>query len=139
MANPHLEFTVHFSDEIGPDRYINKAKRLVRNKVENRIAGPSGEVKDFDVYVVWFAKVLQNWKALVSTSIEDGMYYEVTYDGDKGCAYIDSYPKSNNEVVWDDLNAERRANGQALADELFSDEESEARRQALEERGNSPW
>lgn len=49
-----------------------------------------------DVYVVWFAKTLQNWKALVSTTVEDGRYYEVTYNGDKNETYIDVYEKQDN-------------------------------------------
>ena len=36
-----------------------------------------------DVYIVWFCKTLQNWKALLSTTLPDGMYYEVTYNGDR--------------------------------------------------------
>ncbi|WP_299917424.1 DUF6275 family protein [uncultured Megasphaera sp.] len=36
-----------------------------------------------DVFVVWWCKTLQNWKALVSTTVSDGMYYEVTHNGDK--------------------------------------------------------
>jgi len=54
-----------------------------------------------DVYVVWFAKTLQNWKALVSTTLPDGMYYEVTYNGDKLETYIDAYKKFENIVVKD--------------------------------------
>ena len=53
-------------------------------------------------YVVWFCKVLQNWKALVSTTVSDGMYYEVTYDGDKKRSYIDAYKKWENVCVNDD-------------------------------------
>ena len=49
-----------------------------------------------DVYIVWFSKVLQNWKALAGTHHGDGMYYEVTYDGDKDCAYVDAYKKWQN-------------------------------------------
>lgn len=49
-----------------------------------------------DVFVVWFCKVLQNWKALVSTSLNDGMYYEVTYNGDKEEYYLDAYKKWQN-------------------------------------------
>jgi hypothetical protein len=52
-----------------------------------------------DVYVVWFSKTLQNWKALLSTTLPDGMYYEVTYDGDKQKAYIDAYKKFDNVAV----------------------------------------
>lgn len=49
-----------------------------------------------EVYVVWFAKTLQNWKALVSTTLPDGMYYEVTHNGDKGETYLDAYKKFDN-------------------------------------------
>ena len=49
-----------------------------------------------DVYIVWFCKTLQNWKALAGTHHSDGMYYEVTYDGDKDCAYVDAYKKWQN-------------------------------------------
>ena len=49
-----------------------------------------------DVYVVWFCKTLQNWKALVSTTVSDGMYYEITYNGDKDETYVDVYKKWEN-------------------------------------------
>lgn len=34
-----------------------------------------------DVFVVWYCKTLQNAKALLSTTVSDGMYYELTYNG----------------------------------------------------------
>lgn len=49
-----------------------------------------------DVYIVWFSKTLQNWKALAGTHHGDGMYYEITFDGDKDCAYVDAYKKWQN-------------------------------------------
>lgn len=53
-----------------------------------------------EVFIVWFAKSLQNWKALVSTSIPDGRYYEVTHDGNRGVTYLDVYQKFDHlEVV----------------------------------------
>jgi hypothetical protein len=52
-----------------------------------------------DVYVVWFSKVLKNWKALVSTTLPDGMYYEVTYNGDTEETYLDAYKKFNNVAI----------------------------------------
>lgn len=55
-----------------------------------------------DVYIVWFSKTLQNWKALVSTTASDGMYYEVTYNGDKHEAYLDVYKKWENRVIKDE-------------------------------------
>ena len=52
-----------------------------------------------DVYVVWLNRALQNNKALLSTTIEDGMYYEVTYNGDKNEMYFDAYKHVHNEVI----------------------------------------
>ena len=54
-----------------------------------------------DVYVVWFCKTLQNWKALLSTDLPDGMYFEVTYNGDKKEAYLDAYKKIRNVKISD--------------------------------------
>ena len=52
-----------------------------------------------NVFVVWFCKTLQNWKALVSTNLPDGMYYEVTYNGDKKEVYLDAYKKFENRKI----------------------------------------
>ncbi len=62
-----------------------------------------------DIYVVWFSKTLQNWKCLISTTLPDGMYYEVTYNGDKQETYIDAYKKFDNCSVSDaEFNAVQR-------------------------------
>ena len=50
-----------------------------------------------DVYVVWSCKVLQNNKALLSTTVSDGMYYELTYNGNKKELYLDAYKKCENK------------------------------------------
>ena len=52
-----------------------------------------------NVFIVWFCKTLQNWKALVSTTLPDGMYYEVTYNGDKKEVYLDAYKKFENRKI----------------------------------------
>lgn len=52
-----------------------------------------------NVFIVWFCKTLQNWKALVSTTLPDGMYYEVTYNGNKKEAYLDAYKKFENRKI----------------------------------------
>lgn len=52
-----------------------------------------------DVFIVWFCKTLQNWKVLVSTTISDGMYYEITHNGDKNETYVDVYKKWKNYCV----------------------------------------
>lgn len=54
---------------------------------------------DFDVYIVWKAKILQNWKYLISSTLSDGMYYELTFNGDKKEWYLDAYKKFENKVI----------------------------------------
>ena len=49
-----------------------------------------------DVYIVWFCKALQNWKALAGTHHSDGMYYEITFDGNNELVYFDAYKKWQN-------------------------------------------
>lgn len=52
-----------------------------------------------DVYVVWSCKTLGNNKALLSTNIPDGMYYEITYNGAKKEIYFDAYKKWENKCI----------------------------------------
>ncbi len=53
----------------------------------------------FEVYTVWKCKTLQNWKFLISSTLNDGMYYEVTYNGDKDEWYLDAYKKFENRCI----------------------------------------
>lgn len=50
-----------------------------------------------DIYIVWCCKALGNWKALLSTTLPDGMYYECTYNGNKNEMYLDAYKKFENK------------------------------------------
>lgn len=52
-----------------------------------------------ECYIVWFSKTLQNWKALVSTDSRDGVYIEVTHNGNKDETYIDIYAKVSNTCL----------------------------------------
>lgn len=54
-----------------------------------------------DIFVVWSCKTLQNNKILMSTTINDGVYVEVTYNGDKKESYFDIYTKVRNVLVED--------------------------------------
>ena len=53
----------------------------------------------FSCYIVWKSKALQNWKYLISTTLPDGMYYELTFNGDKNEWYLDAYKKFENKVI----------------------------------------
>ena len=78
-----------------------KAQILVSDYVVEHL-DKSDEPVNFDTFVVWQCKVLQNWKFLISTSLHDGMYYEVTYNGDKKEWYIDAYKKFENRCITDE-------------------------------------
>lgn len=70
--------------------------------VEDYIAGhldKSDPEPEFDVFTVWKAKILQDWKYLISSTLPDGMYYELTYNGDKKEWYMDVYKKFENKVI----------------------------------------
>lgn len=71
---------------------------LVKNYVLEHL-DKSDETPQFEVYTVWKAKVLQNWKYLLSTTLPDGMYYELTFNGDKGEWYLDAYKKFDNQCI----------------------------------------
>lgn len=81
---------------------LKKAKRLVVNYYNSRVEITDDfEITEENVFIVWFCKTLQNWKALVSTTVSDGMYYEITYNGDKQETYLDAYKKWENVRIED--------------------------------------
>lgn len=83
------------------EEYYEKAIRLVREHLENRMPTIIPQL-DFTCRLVWFAKTLQNWKAIVVTNLPDNFMYEVIYDGDKKQAYIDMYQKLENVCIPDE-------------------------------------
>lgn len=78
--------------------FTEKAKSEVQKYVEEHLDCTDKDPV-FDVYTVWICKTLKNWKTLISTSIPDGMYYEVTYNGENGEMYLDAYKKWENRVI----------------------------------------
>lgn len=83
--------------------YQEKAKQIVIDYYNEHVEiTDNKKLKESEVFIVWFSKTLQNWKALISTTISDGMYYEVTYNGDKKETYLDSYMKWENVCVKDE-------------------------------------
>ena len=57
------------------------------------------QITEDDVFIVWMCKTLQNNKALASSTLFDGMYYEITYNGDKNEMYFDAYKKWENQCI----------------------------------------
>lgn len=80
--------------------FIELAKEIIVGYVNERTDKSDGvKINEDNVYVVWSCKTLQNNKALLSTVLCDGMYYEVTYNGDKGEIYLDAYKKWENKCI----------------------------------------
>ena len=78
--------------------FIKFATSEVNKYVLNHI-DKSDDTPDFDTFVVWSCKTLQNHKCLISTTLHDGMYYECTYNGDKNEMYLDAYKKFENKKI----------------------------------------
>jgi len=75
-----------------------RAVQIVKDYVIEHL--DKSDVKpEFDVFIVWKCKTLQNWKWLLSTTLFDGMYYELTYNGDKREFYLDTYKKFENRAI----------------------------------------
>lgn len=83
---------------MGSREFIKNCKLEVKKYAEEHL-DKSDIVSDFEVFVVWYSKTLQNHKALLSTTLLDGMYYELTYNGDKKEVYLDAYKKFENKCI----------------------------------------
>jgi hypothetical protein len=80
--------------------FPDQAKKVVKwyhnNRVDSVLEPENNKLGLTDIYVVSFTYVLGNWKALVSTTRADGLYYEVTFNREKQEAYVDKYEKKDN-------------------------------------------
>lgn len=75
-----------------------RALSIVRDYIKDHL-DKSDDTPSFEVYTVWKSKALQNWKYLISSTLHDGMYYELTYNGDCKEWYLDAYKKFENKVI----------------------------------------
>ena len=81
-------------------KFVELAKKAVVDYFNShKEITDEGRLEKEDVFVVWLCKTLQNNKALLSTTVWDGMYYEVTYNGDKKEMYWDAYKKWRNKCI----------------------------------------
>lgn len=75
-------------------------KEVVKNYTNEHLDKTDNkQISTEDVFAVWICKTLQNNKALLSTTLFDGMYYECTYNGDKKEMYLDAYKKFENKCI----------------------------------------
>lgn len=80
--------------------FIDECKSIVADYANKHLdKSDNKQISTDDVFVVWSAKALQNNKALLSTTLLDGMYYELTLNGDKKEIYFDAYKKWENKAI----------------------------------------
>lgn len=85
---------------MGSKDFILKVKELVAEYANEHLdKSDDKQITVDDVFIVWSCKTLQNNKALASTTLFDGMYYEITYNGDKNEIYFDAYKKWENKCI----------------------------------------
>ena len=65
----------------------------------------SSKINEDNMFVVWYCKTLQNWKALVGC-IGIDEYVGVTHNGDKEETYVDIYNKALNVAYTKDTTDE---------------------------------
>ena len=63
-----------------------------------------------ELHLVWFSKVLQNWKCIIIDLKENNRLYECTFNGNKKELYVDIYDKQHNIVV-EETNFNKVAKG----------------------------
>lgn len=85
---------------MGNEKFLKLCKEIVADYFNKRSDKTDKKtITEDDVFIVWSCKTLQNNKALVSTTVSDGMYYEITHNGDKNETYVDAYKKWENFVI----------------------------------------
>lgn len=92
---------VKMTDLIGKDSVdldTVYARSYVRNYINNHLDKTDEDVP-FEVYVVWQCYILGHRKWIISSTLPDKMYYEVTYNNTKKEWYLDAYVKLENVCI----------------------------------------
>lgn len=80
--------------------FLKLCKKIVKEYTNEHLdKSDNVQISEDSVFIVWSCKALQNNKALLSTNLFDGMYYELTYNGDKKEVYLDAYKKFENRAI----------------------------------------
>lgn len=89
---------IEVNEDIDENNMNKKVSEFVRKYVEEHL-DKSDPKQEFEVFVVWQCYILDNAKWLLSTTLPDGMYYEVTYNKAKDEFYLDAYKKFENRCI----------------------------------------
>ena len=73
--------------------------QIVRDYVIAHLDKSAESSPALNIYVVWQCYILGNAKWLISTTLPDGMYYEVTFNKAKDEFYLDAYKKFENVCI----------------------------------------
>lgn len=85
---------------MGSEQFTQLVKKIIAEYANKHLdRSDNKKITEDDVFIVWQCKTLQNNKALASTTLFDGMYYELTYNGDKQEIYFDAYKKWENKCI----------------------------------------
>lgn len=79
---------------MGNQEFASRATSIVRNWYDKYVT-----MTPTEIYVVWMVKVLRNNKAMISSNKSDGLYFEVTWDGERERFYLDVYSKIENQAL----------------------------------------
>lgn len=111
---PGLDWVKNAMDEFASLTCEEQAMHIVYEFVRIHLDPSDSKYDSFgigEVYVVQFTYILGNWRAMVSTSLPDGMYYEVVYAKHRGVARLNAYKRFDhqeffiNEIPGPDLEA----------------------------------
>ncbi len=89
---------VNNSTRLSQEEFVSFSKRMIQRYYYTELFGYSIVSSD-EIFLVWYCKTLQNYKALLGVTGQYGEYFEVTYDGDRNKVYLDIYKKDKNIVT----------------------------------------
>jgi len=75
-----------------------RATGLVEAYILTHLDDSTEVAPSFEVRTVWFSYTSRSWKVVLTSTLKDGMYYEVVYDHEKNRTYLNAYKKIDGET-----------------------------------------